>query len=215
MNEILTAITSFPGILPSVILAVLIVFGLLAIAGFLDIHHVGPNWGFDSNHGINLNHDGHSDAAPEMLVALGFRRMPFFVVISSIGFAWWVLTMVAQLYLMPLIPFSSWMTGLMVLIAAFIFALPLAAMVVRPLKPIFADRSEGARTPDFVGRACKIVTGSVDWKFGQAEVIVDAGAHHILQVYAREPNALKRGSSALILQYDEKTKRFEVEAYEV
>lgn len=211
MNEILNAITSFPGIVPSIILAVLMVFGLLAIAGFLDIHHVGPDWGIDLHHGIDLNHD--VDATPEMLVALGFRRMPFFIVVSSIGFAWWVVTMVAQLYIVPLIPLPNWITGLIVLLGAFVVALPLAAMVVRPLKPIFADRGEGARAPDFVGRACKIVTGSVDEKFGQAEVIVDA-AHHILQVSAHTPNALTRGSSALILQYDASIKRYEVEAYE-
>jgi len=211
MNEILNAITSFPGIVPSIILAVLIVFGLMAIAGFLDIHHVGPDWGIDLHHGIDLNHD--ADATPEMLVALGFRRMPFFVVVSSIGFAWWVVTMVAQLYVVPLIPLPNWITGIIVLSGAFIVALPLAAIVVRPLKPIFADRGEGARAPDFVGRACKIVTGSVDEKFGQAEVIVD-GAHHILQVSALTPNALTRGSSALILQYDASIKRYEVEAYE-
>ena len=214
MNEILNAITSFPGIVPSVILAVLIVFGLFAIAGFLDLHHVGPDWGIDLHHGIDLNHDGHSDVAPDMLVALGFRRMPFFIVISAIGFAWWIVTMVAQLYLVPLIPLPSWITGALVLIAAFVLAVPLAAMVVRPLKPIFADRGEGARSLDFVGRACKIVTGSVDEKFGQADVVVDAGAHHILQVSARTPNSLTRGSSALILQYDADTKRFEVEPYD-
>ena len=131
MNEILNAITSFPWIVPSIILAVLIVFGLLAIAGFLDIHHVGPDWGIDLHHGIDLNHD--VDATPEMLVALGFRRMPFFIVVSSIGFAWWVVTMVAQLYVVPIIPLPNWITGLIVLLGAFVVALPLAAMVVRPL----------------------------------------------------------------------------------
>ncbi len=214
MNEILNAIISFPGIVPSIILAVLIIFGLFAIAGFLDIHHVGPDWGIDLHHGIDLNHDGHADAAPEMLVALGFGRMPFFVVVSSIGFAWWAVTMAAQIYLVPLIPLPNWITGAIVLVLAFFIALPMAAMVIRPLKPIFADRGEGARPLDFVGRACKIVTGSVDEKFGQAEVIVDAGVHHIVQVNARSPNSLVRGSTALILQYDADTKRFEVEPYD-
>ncbi len=217
MNEVLNAITSFPGIIPSIILAVVIVFGLLAIAGFLDLHHVGPDWGFDLHHGIDLHHDAHD--APEILVALGFKRMPFIVVVSSIGFVWWVLTMVTQLYLVPLIPLpnsitGSWITGLLVLSIAFLVALPIAAMMIRPLKPIFADRGEGTRPIDFVGRACKIVTGSVDEKFGQAEVVVDAGAHHVLQVSARMPNSLVRGSTALILQYDAEKKRFEVESYD-
>ena len=122
--------------------------------------------------------------------------------------------MTAQLYVVPLIPLPSWVIGVFVLIGSLLAALPIAAMIVKPLKPLFAYRDNGARPLDFVGRACKISTGSVDEKFGQAIVNVDAGSHHVVQVWARTPNSLIRGSNALILQFDASSKRFEVESYD-
>jgi Protein of unknown function (DUF1449) len=208
MNEFLNAITTFPGLIPSILVGVILVFGLIAMAGFLDIHHIGPDWHFD------LNHDGHADI-PDVLAVLGFGRMPFFVVVSSIGFFWWFFTVAAQIYLLPFIPIlPSWLVGTLTLIAAFALALPPAAFCIRPLRPIFARRVEGIRPIDFVGRHCKILTSGVDEKFGQAEVSVDAGAPHNLRVYASTPNELRRGSSALILYFDAKSQRYEVEAYD-
>ena len=208
MNEILNAITSFPGIVPSVLLGVLIIFGLFAVAGLFDVHHIGPDWH------IHLDHDSHVEGISDLLVSIGFGRMPFFIVISAIVFAWWALLMTAQIYVVPWIPLPNWATGLLVLLGSFVVAIPIAAMIVRPLKPLFANQGASARPLDFVGRACKISTGSVDEKFGQAVVNVDAGSHHVVQVWARTPNALTRGSSALILQFDANSKRFEVESYD-
>jgi hypothetical protein len=208
MNEFLQAITTYPGLIPSILIGVVIVFGLIAMAGLLDIHHIGPDWHLD------LDHDGNVDM-PDALASLGFGRMPFFIVISVIGFFWWLFTIAAQMYVLPLVPLlPNWIVGTLTLIVALALALPPAAFCIRPLRPIFARRVEGARPVDFLGRPCKILTQTVDEKFGQAEVAVDAGARHNLRVFARTPNALTRGSTALILHFDAQTQRYEVEAYD-
>jgi Protein of unknown function (DUF1449) len=208
MNEFLQAITTYPGLIPSILIGVVIVFGLIAMAGFLDIHHIGPDWHLD------LDHDGHADV-PDALATLGFGRVPFFIVISIIGFFWWLFTIAAQLYLLPHLPIlPNWIVGTLTLILALAMALPPAAYCIRPLRPIFSRLVEGARPIDFVGRPCKILTQTVDEKFGQAEVSVDSGAPHNVRVYARTPNALTRGSNALILHFDAQSKRYEVEAYD-
>lgn len=214
MNEILNAIINFPGIVPSVLLAVLMFFGLFAIIGLLDLEHIGPHWHVDFGHHGDFHHDGQGHGLAELFVSVGFGRIPFFAVVSVITFAWWALLMTAQLYLAPWIPLPNWLTGSLLLVGSFLAAIPIAAMLVRPLKPLYADRGKRAAPLDFIGRACKILTGSVDEKFGQAEVNFDAGSHHVLQVWARTPNTLIRGSSALILQFDPNSKRFEVESYE-
>ena len=208
MDELFQALTQFPGVIPSILLGAVIVMGLLAIVGFLDLEHVGPEWHID------VNHDGHVDAAPDMLVALGFGGLPFYMVLSSITLCWWILTSAAQIYLLSWLPLPLWLSGGVVLLLALIAALPLAAALVRPLKPVFARRGEAARPVDFIGRPCKVLTGSVDENFGQAEVIMEAGAHHNIKVFARTPNELVRGSGALILSFDATLGRFEVEAYE-
>jgi hypothetical protein len=210
MNDIVNAITSFPGLVPTILLGVLMVFGLLAIVGMLDVHHVGADWGVD------ITHDGHSDG-PEIFAALGFGRVPMFVIASAIIVSWWILLIALQLFLVPHLPsipaLPRWPAGALLLALTFALALRIAVAIVRPLKPIFADRGASARAPDFVGRACKIATGSVAEKFGQAEVTI-SGAPHMLQVFARTPNSLTRGSNALILSYDAEKKRYEVESYD-
>jgi hypothetical protein len=208
MNEFLQAITTYPGLIPSILIGVVIVFGLIAMAGFLDIQHIGPDWHLD------VDHDGVADV-PDALATLGFGRVPFFIVISVIGFFWWLFTIAAQMYVLPLIPLlPNWIVGTLTLILALALALPPAAFCIRPLQPIFARRVEGARPLDFLGRPCKILTQTVDEKFGQAEVAVDVGSRHNLRVFARTPNALTRGSTALILHFDAQTQRYEVEAYD-
>ena len=214
MNEIINAIISFPGIVPSVLLAVLMIFGLFAIIGLLDLDFVGPHFLSDFNHHADFGHDGHAHGMPELLMSIGFGRMPFFVVISAITFAWWALLMSAQIYAVPFIPLPNWLVGSLLLIGTFVASIPVAAMIIRPLKPLYADRGKGTAPIDFIGRACKILTGSVDEEFGQAEVDVGAGSHHVLQVWARTPNSLSRGSSALILDFNASSKRFEVESYD-
>lgn len=207
MDEVIHAITEFPGLIPSILLGAVLILGLLAMIGFLDLEHIGPHWHVDLDHAADTD-------APEFLDTLGLGGVPFYLVLSSISLWWWLLTSAAQIYLVGWLPLPLWLSGSVVLVAAFVASLPLAATVIRPLKPLFARRGDTARPVDLIGRPCKILTGSVDEKFGQAEVVLEAGAHHNIKVYARTPNELARGHGALILSFDATLDRFEVEAYD-
>lgn len=209
MNAFLQLISSFPVIVPTILVGVLLVFWLLAIFGALHFDHFGPDW--LGSH--DVEHVSDTDLAPSMIVALGFDRLPFSIVVSVIGFFWWVLTLLTQHYLLSWLPLPVGFTGTVVLILALFAALPFAGACVRPLKPIFAKRG-GATRVSLIGRSCKITTLTVDAKFGQAEVIDENNAHHLVKVWARTPNELTRGSGALILSHDVTLDRFEVEAYE-
>jgi hypothetical protein len=91
--------------------------------------------------------------------------------------------------------------------------LPLAARALRPLKPLFVVHVS-ANKEAVLGKACKILTLTVDEKFGQAEVNIGGGAPLNVRVYADTPNTLTRGSNALIIDLDPKSGRYRVEAYE-
>ncbi len=217
MDAFIASITLFPGLIPSALMGIVLIFWLLSIVGVLDLDHVGPDWHVD------LHHDGpdglHDDAhgTPDMLVALGFDRLPFSVVISSIVFFWWVLTILLQQHVLPSMPGAagglSWISGSVGLLMCLALALPIAGHCVRPLKPIFAVQGGLARKLDLIGSVCKVTTSNVDEKFGQAEVRTD-GSPIVVAVYATAPNELVRGSSALILSFDEVRQRYEVEAYQ-
>ncbi len=207
MNEFLAIISSYPTAIPTVLIGVLIVFWLLAILGALDHDHIGPDWLSDHNH------DGHPDATPDLIVAMGFANLPFSVVVSSISFFWWTLCLLAHQFVAPWIPLPLWLTGTVILLGSLFLALPFASVSVKPLKPVFAQRGNNATAPQVVGLPCKVTTMSVDEKFGQAEVSFEQGAPLMIRVWARTPNTLTRGSTALIIHFDQVAQRYEVEAY--
>jgi hypothetical protein len=209
MHAFLEALTHYPGIVPSVLVGVLLVFWLMAILGALDFEHFGPDWLGEHHHDL----DAHTEGAPNMLLALGFERLPFSVVVSAIGFVWWLLTMLAAQYLAPLIPLPGWLSGSVMLLIALIAAVPVAGLIVRPLKPLFVVH-QGSTTQNLIGRPCRILTLKVDESFGQAEVKIDNGIPLNVRVRARSPNTLSRGSSALIIDLDTSSGRFDVEPYD-
>jgi len=64
-----------------------------------------------------------------------------------------------------------------------------------------------------VGQLCRVVTGVVNEKDGRAEV-ARRGASLNIRVWATTPNALKRGSQALIVEYDEAAARYLIVAHD-
>lgn len=202
----LDLVTHFPGLLPSILIGVLLVFWLLTIAGLLDLDSIGPDW-------LGGGDDADVSGLPEMLLALGLDRLPFSIVISGVAFFWWLITMLATALLLPLLPLPLWLGGTLVLLVALVAAVLLASVSLRPLKPVFAVNENVARE-SAIGRRCRILTLSVEDNFGQAEVAMGGGTRLTLQVYAAEPNGLSRDSQAVVLEFDARRKRYLVAEFE-
>ena len=204
------ALTHYPGMVPTVIVAALVVFWLLAIAGLFDFETIGPDW-LGGHHDFDVAHD-HDAGAPDILLALGLDRLPFSVVISAIAFWWWLLTMLGVSFLSWL-PLPAWLFGTALLVVAFVFAVPLAAFSLRPLRPLFVVH-EAPMQASAVGKVCRILTTSVESNFGQAEVEIEPGNRMKIQVCATEPNRLAKDSRALIIEHDKSRNRYLVAEYE-
>lgn len=200
----LQLLTQFPGILPSILLGALLVLWLLVIMGVVDHEHFGPDW-------LGGGHDS-VDTAPEILMTMGLDKLPFSIVISGIVFFWWLFTLLAVALIWTWLPLPAWIAGSAILIAALVAAVPSAAVCLRPLKPLFVVHTS-IREESVVGKPCKILTLTVDETFGQAEVVVGTGHVLNVRVCADVPNQLTKGSSALIIDMDQKTRRYRVEAY--
>ncbi|HSX62418.1 MAG TPA: hypothetical protein VLF18_19715 [Tahibacter sp.] len=202
----LQLLTSYPGLLPSIFVGVMLVFWLLTIAGLLDMDSIGPDW-------LGGSEDADVSGLPEMLVALGLDRLPFSIVISGVAFYWWLLTMLAAGLLMPHVPLPLWASGTLVLTVALFAAMLLASASLRPLKPLFVVNDKVTRE-SAVGRRCRILTLSVEDNFGQAEVEMGGGTRLTLQVYAAQPNRLSRDSPAVVLEFDPRRKRYLVAEFD-
>jgi hypothetical protein len=156
--------------------------------------------------------DGHdADADSGLLSILGFTGIPITISGTFIIFNSWFLSLLANKPAGELL--GSVLPGFVISGGVFLLSLVLgtllAALAVRPLRPIFVINSAPGREA-LMGRVCTINSGSVTDKFGHA-VFEDGGAGVILNIFCAKANQLKRGDQALILGYDPARDVYEVE----
>jgi hypothetical protein len=181
MGEFVDAALSFPAVIFSVLLAVVVVYWLLVLLGTLDIE-VGD---------IDLGGD------------IGLGGVPVTITVSVLTVVSWFVSIVGGLVIVTfdLGTVVSVVMGLGVLLVALIVGLFVARLVAVPLRKVYAEGHEASRN-DFVGRECVIRTGRVTGDFGQAEVTALDGSSAIIQVRQTGEHALTNGNRALIFDYD-------------
>jgi hypothetical protein len=143
------------------------------------------------------------------LQALGLYQVPLTLSLSLLIFFSWILCFLGMRFLRGALP-ASWLgsslallgLGSLVGLLALILGMLFTTWAVRPLRPVFQTH-DAPRRATFVGRLCTITTGRVDAGFGQAE-IEDGGGGLRVDVRCFEENSLKRGSRALVFDYDAK-----------
>lgn len=215
MSNFYLAASSFPTAIYSTLLGVVLVYWLLALVGIVD---------FDTVHlelDVEVEGDLHADAEADdigdlagYLVALGLNGVPFSVVVTLLVLFSWTFSCLAGMWALPLVPTSllRLLTGLGTLVVAFALALPLTAWLIRPLRGLFVTHTAISNAA-LVGQLCRVLTSSVDEKFGRAEVAMRGSGVNI-RVWAETPNRLSKGALARILEYDEAGERYLVVAEE-
>lgn len=208
MSEFLSVVFGFPTIVYSVLLAVVLVYWLLAITGLVDF----------GESAIDLDLGEHADANLEDLgtiasyvLAFGLSGVPFSIVVSLLVVVGWALSTFAGIWLLAWVPgaLPKVLAGLAVLAACAALSVVVTARLVRPLRGAFVTHY-GTRSSALVGQLCKVLTGVVDEKQGRAEV-AQRGAGINIRVWAPSPNPLRRGSTALIVEYDAAAHRYLVQ----
>lgn len=225
MNELVEASLQFPTVAFTIVLGVVLVYWLFVLIGALDIDLLGGGdvdvdvtgaakgvgelvTGGAKAGGEALHGDGELDADGDgggLWHGLGLGDVPVTISVSLITMVSWCASLLVMHYIAG---DAVWQRAL-VLVIAIVVALPLAALLVRPLAPVFAVR-EGKSNADYVGHTCTITTGSVDDRFGQATV-EDGGT--VLQIAVRcdRPGRLARGDKALIIDFDRERAAYLVE----
>jgi hypothetical protein len=185
MSEFLAATVTFPAVLLSFMLVVVVLFWLLVLIGAdLDL--------------LDADADGG------MINTLGLGGVPLMVALSMWITLSWLLAMIGTIVLGEL-AVGGVLLGISVLVVAVLGGLLVTRLIVVPIRRAIPRAVEPTRS-DFVGRICVIRTGSVSETFGQAEITSDDGSSAIIQV--RRPaemgagGPLRAGSKALIFEYD-------------
>ncbi|WP_426168950.1 ubiquinone biosynthesis protein [Pseudoduganella sp. R-34] len=195
-------LASFPTAIPSVLLIILLVYWTLSLVGVLDL---GENIEGDADH-------ADLETLAFWLVALGLGGVPFSIVATLLVFFTWLPTALLHEYVLAWLPAGvlQWVGGAVILLAAAGFSVWLSARVVKPLRALFV-KHHAPENRSLVGHTCRIVTLSVDEKFGRAEV-ESSGASLNIRVWASSPNSLGKDALAVIVAYDEALQQYEVQA---
>jgi len=176
MGGFFEAVLSFPAVILTPLLVVVIGYWIVVIAG-----------------GADPEGDGNSGEGG-VLAFVGLGGVSASVVLSLlIAFAWFV--SLAGGELLGAIPAG------IVLAAAVVVAWVLTRLSVLLLKRLMPAGAEPSRA-DFVGRTAVIRTGRVTATFGQAEVHSADGSSAIVQVRQAGDDDLRAGTVAVLYDFD-------------
>ncbi|QNK66418.1 ubiquinone biosynthesis protein [Variovorax sp. PAMC26660] len=217
MGDFIGAVTGYPTAIYTVLLGVVVIYWALAVLGMIDIGHSGidlhveaPHVHVDAPtvhaHADTDSHDiGH---IASYVVAFGLNGVPFSVAVSLLVLVSWTVCCLGGEWLLPLVPTMplKLLAGTVLLVASAVIAIPVTAVAIRPLHGLFVSHT-AVTNAALVGQLCRVVTGAVNEKDGRAEV-ARRGASLNIRVWAPVPNTLKRGSQALIIEYDEVAARY-------
>jgi hypothetical protein len=237
VNELVEASLQFPTVVFTIVLGIVLVYWVFVLLGALDIDLFGGDvdvsgaakgigdvltggakGGAEAFHaggggdaaggggdaGGGADADGDLDGGG-LWHGLGLGDVPVTISMSLIV----VLSWVGSLLVMHYVAGSAGWQRAVVLVVAIVVALPIAAVLVRPLAPVFAVK-EAKSNADYIGHGCTITTGSVDDNFGQATVF-DGGTVLVIQVRCGERGKLARGDKALIIEFDRTRQAYVVE----
>ncbi|MFB6612710.1 hypothetical protein ACFCV9_00555 [Streptomyces sp. NPDC056367] len=191
MGEFVNAALGFPAGMFTVALAVVVVYWLIVLCGFVE-------------------HDAwESDAGSSALGTLG---VPLTVSASVlIAVAWF--TSLAGTVLSDRLGLGGG-SALVLLALALLAARAATGLLGRPLRRVFEPDDPPPSRQDFIGQIAVIRTGRVDARFGQAEVAAADGSTALVQVRQTGSDPLTHGSSGLLYAYDESGEFFWVAPFD-
>ncbi|NNH71437.1 hypothetical protein HLB23_16465 [Nocardia uniformis] len=196
MGEFFAATLTFPTVLFSFALLVVVAFWVVVLAGGADMDLL------DTDTPDSAIHD-----------RWGLGGVPATITVSILIALAWFLCLAGSTVtgMLNLGGVAGFLAGLGVLGVAAAAAVPATRAVVIPLRRTFVPAAPLTRA-DYVGRVCVIRTGRVGPEFGQAELTSADGSSAIIQVRQTFEHAaempLTQGVSAVVYDYDHAAETF-------
>ncbi len=199
MDPFYQNITSFPTAIFTFVLAICVLYWLLAVLGVVDIDVLDID-GLDAD--IELGNEAATpNAMAGVMLKFGLNGVPVTIIISFLSLFGWLASYYSMHYLSSLIP-KGWLTylfGLLVLIIAFWLAVLLTAMIVKLLSPFF-KKLDQQTFKHILGQSAVVRTSKVTDAFGEA-FLDDGGAGLILKVRSSNDQTFVKGDKVVLLEY--------------
>jgi hypothetical protein len=215
MELFLNNLTSFPVVIYTFLLAIIIGYWILALIGAVDIEMFDLNFEvdldleLDGNIGtdIDSNATGLSGVTGFML-KWGLTGVPVTVVVSIlVAFSWLICYVIVSIFY-PLflidkisLGFIKTIIGFVIFVVSFGLAIPMTSWIIKPLKKVFITHG-AVKKSSLIGCECLVKTGHVTPVFGQA-TYDDGGAGMIFDVRAEIADGVKKGDWVVLVEYNE------------
>ena len=165
MDPFYQNIASFPTAIFTFILAICVLYWLLAVFGVVDIDILDLD-GIDADFELG-SEVSTANALAGVMLKFGLDGVPVTIIISFLSLFGWLASYYSVHYLSPLIPTGIlyYLFGLLVLIAAFWVAVMITAIIVKLLRPFF-HKVEQQTVKRVLGQSAVVRTSKVTDSFG-------------------------------------------------
>ncbi|WP_154223415.1 OB-fold-containig protein [Marinicella rhabdoformis] len=207
MDLFLTHLISFPVVVYSVLLAIILSYWLLAFLGGIDTEMFDLSFDTDidieGDLGADVDGSRGLSGITGFFLKFGLTGVPVTLVVSILVLFSWMICYIYVSVLSVLIPgdILKMITGAVMIFISFALAIPLASWVIKPLKKLFITH-EAVSKGTLIGTECIVKTGKVTATFGQAILEHDVDGL-IFDVRADEAAGIKKGDKVVLVEYIE------------
>ncbi len=209
MQTFLDIISSFPTVIFTVALLVASGYWLLTLLGVFDLNvldfgdaggDIGGDVGGDGVDGGDAG--GELGGFAAVLLKFGLDGLPLALIFTAVSLIGWVLSYLAEVLILRPLGWGAMLhlaVGAGLIVVAILIALPIAGLILQPIKPLFRSQS----APDasaFLGREVVVRSPQVDLENGEAD-LDDGGAGLILKIRAQPELEFKRGDTVVLVEY--------------
>lgn len=195
MEAFLNISLAFPTVVFSFMLAVMVVYWLIALLGLAEIELL-DNLALPDGDGLQL------EGLAGLLMRLGLAGIPLTIILTVLVFFCWLISYYAAWLLSPLLGTSAmrYLLDSGIAAGAFLAAVPLTSLVLRPVRALLR-KAAPPTSKSLLGQVGVVRSPSVTAGQGYAWV-EDGGAGLILQVRSATAEAeFQRGARVILIEY--------------
>lgn len=194
MEHFLINITSYPTVIYTTLLLIILLFWLLTVIGLFEMDILDVDIDLDTS---------EVGGALGVLVTLGLTGVPFTLVLSIlILYSWTLCSIITSLSGIIYLD-SNFLTFLLNTFILFItgaISIPLTAKTINPLRPLFRSINQGPTQETLMGKRARVRTTKIDNVSGQVECSRD-GASLILNARADGIHQYIYGETVVIIDF--------------
>ena len=200
MKELLDASLSGLNIIPTVLMAFVLIYWIIVIIGVIDINTLDFDLDVEADVDVDVDMDGDVEVGGEGLAGVlsffNIGHMPFMIFLSFLVFPMWFLSILSAQYLGDTNTLAS--AGILILV--FIVSLFIAKILTTPIAKFYMKLRKEDEAVDPMGKRCKVLLTVRSDSIGQAEIKAN-GTSILISAVTRDGVEIKKGEYALVIDY--------------